>query len=105
MPCSGENGAGKTTLMHIADGLLQPDAGVILAAGVPVRFRSARDARRHGIGLVHQHSTAVPALSVAENIALAAGWPVAPGGACIGVLANSASGSRFPSTPPCPPAG
>lgn len=75
----GENGAGKSTLMHIADGLLRPDAGTIAVDGVPVRFRSARDARRHGIGMVHQHSTAVPALSVMENIALAAGWPVAPG--------------------------
>jgi len=74
----GENGAGKTTLMRIADGLLPPDAGTILLDGHPTRFRSARDARRNGICLVHQHSTAVPALSVAENIALAAGWPVAP---------------------------
>jgi len=75
----GENGAGKSTLMHIADGLLQADGGSIAVDGSPVRFRSPRDARRRGIGMVHQHSTAVPALSVMENIALAAGWPVAPG--------------------------
>jgi simple sugar transport system ATP-binding protein len=74
----GENGAGKSTLMHVADGLLRPDAGTLAVDGQAVRFRSARDARRHGIGMVHQHSTAVPALSVMENIALAAGWPVAP---------------------------
>ena len=74
----GENGAGKSTLMHIADGLIRPDAGTIEVDGATVRFRSTRDARRHGIGMVHQHSTAVPALSVMENIALAAGWPVAP---------------------------
>lgn len=74
----GENGAGKSTLMHTADGLIRPDAGTIAVDGAVVRFRSARDARRHGIGMVHQHSTAVPALSVMENIALAAGWPVAP---------------------------
>lgn len=74
----GENGAGKTTLMHIADGLLRPDAGTVSVDGVPVRLRTARDARRHGIGMVHQHSTAVGGLTVEENIALAAGWPVAP---------------------------
>lgn len=74
----GENGAGKSTLMRIANGLLRPDAGTISVDGTTVRFRSARDARRHGIGMVHQHSTAVPALSVMENIALAAGWSVGP---------------------------
>lgn len=74
----GENGAGKTTLTRIAGGLLHPDAGVVLVDGQATRLRSARDARKRGIGLVHQHSTAVPALSVAENIALTAGWPVAP---------------------------
>jgi len=74
----GENGAGKSTLMHVADGLLQPDGGAILLDGVPIRLRTARDARRFGIGMVHQHSTAVPALTVAENIALGAEWPVAP---------------------------
>ena len=74
----GENGAGKSTLMHIAVGLLRPGGGTISVDGQPVRFRSARDARRRGIGMVHQHSTAVPAFSVMENIALAAGWPVDP---------------------------
>jgi simple sugar transport system ATP-binding protein len=29
--------------------------------------------------MVHQHLTSIPALTVAENVALAAGWPVAPG--------------------------
>ena len=29
--------------------------------------------------MVHQHFTSVPAFTVAENVALAAGWPVAPG--------------------------
>jgi general nucleoside transport system ATP-binding protein len=31
-----------------------------------------------GIGMVHQHFTAVPAMTVAENIALAAGWSGRP---------------------------
>jgi simple sugar transport system ATP-binding protein len=74
----GENGAGKSTLMHIAYGMLPPDAGDILIGGVPRRLRSPRDAREAGIGLVHQHFTSIPALTVAENIALFAGWDVRP---------------------------
>ncbi len=72
----GENGAGKSTLMHIAGGLLRPDAGVIAVRGRVTTFRSPRDARRAGIGMVHQHFTAIPALTVGENVALAAGWAV-----------------------------
>ena len=72
----GENGAGKSTLMNIAGGLLQPDAGSITLRGVVTHLHSPRAARRAGIGLVHQHFTTIPALSVAENVALAAGWSV-----------------------------
>jgi general nucleoside transport system ATP-binding protein len=74
----GENGAGKTTLMHVAFGLVRPDAGEVSVDGVPRAIGSPRVARRLGIGMVHQHFTSVPALTVAENVALAAGWPVAP---------------------------
>ena len=70
----GENGAGKTTLMHIAYGLVRPDAGEVRVDAAPRLIASPGQARRLGIGLVHQHFTAVPALTVAENIALAAGW-------------------------------
>lgn len=73
----GENGAGKSTLMHIAAGLLRPDAGTIEVHGQPTDLHSPRDARKAGIGMVHQHFTTVPALTVAENLALARG--VAPG--------------------------
>lgn len=76
----GENGAGKSTLMHIAAGLVRPDAGTILLNGLPQTFGSPRAARRAGIGLVHQHFTSIAALTVAENIALFAGWPVRPRG-------------------------
>ena len=74
----GENGAGKSTLMHIAYGLVRPDAGTIAVRGRATFPRSPRDARRFGIGMVHQHFTSIPALTVGENIALAAGWPVRP---------------------------
>ena len=73
----GENGAGKSTLMRIAAGLIRPDAGTIEVNGQPTPLHSPHDARRAGVGMVHQHFTTVPALTVAENLALARG--VAPG--------------------------
>lgn len=74
----GENGAGKTTLMHVAYGLVAPDAGSVAIDGVAVRVGSPREARRLGIGMVHQHFTSIPALSVAENVALETEWPLRP---------------------------
>jgi ABC-type uncharacterized transport system ATPase subunit len=74
----GENGAGKSTLMHIAYGLVRSDTGDVRVNGVVRKIASPRQARELGIGMVHQHFTSVPALTVAENIALAAGWAVVP---------------------------
>jgi ABC-type uncharacterized transport system ATPase subunit len=76
----GENGAGKSTLMHVAYGLLRPDAGTVVVTGpdgveaTTRGFSSPRAARAAGIGMVHQHFTSIPALTVSENIALTAGW-------------------------------
>ena len=69
----GENGAGKSTLMHIAAGMVPPDAGTIQVDGREIRFHSPRDARALGIGMVHQHFTSIPGLTVGENLSLAAG--------------------------------
>ncbi|WP_084646553.1 ABC transporter ATP-binding protein [Devosia insulae] len=66
----GENGAGKTTLMRALAGLLQPQAGSIEIGGQPVVIDGPLEARRLGIGMVHQHFMLVPTLTVAENIAL-----------------------------------
>jgi general nucleoside transport system ATP-binding protein len=74
----GENGAGKSTLMRIAAGLLSPDRGAIKVRGAAMEFRSPRDARRRGIGMVHQHFTSIPAFSVGENVALSSDWPIRP---------------------------
>jgi ABC-type uncharacterized transport system ATPase subunit len=66
----GENGAGKTTLMRVAFGMLRPDTGDVRLDGRDVRLRSPVDAIAAGIGMVHQHFTLVPAMTVAENLAL-----------------------------------
>jgi general nucleoside transport system ATP-binding protein len=67
----GENGAGKSTLMNIVYGLYKPDEGQILIRGEPIALGSAREAIRHGIGMVHQHFMLIPVMTVAENIVLA----------------------------------
>ena len=66
----GENGAGKTTLMRAAFGMVRPDGGRIQVHGREVRLRSPADAIDAGIGMVHQHFTLVPPMTVAENVAL-----------------------------------
>ena len=69
----GENGAGKSTLMKIIYGYYQPDAGTIRMNGKETRFRSPQDSIRSGVGMVFQNFTLVPAMTVAENVALF--WP------------------------------
>ena len=59
----GENGAGKSTLMKILSGNIQRDAGSILIDGEPVDIRSPRDARAHGIAIIHQELNTVPAMT------------------------------------------
>ncbi len=68
----GENGAGKSTLMSILYGFYHADAGEILVNGQPVRINEARDAIRHGIGMVHQHFMLVDVFTVIENVILGA---------------------------------
>jgi general nucleoside transport system ATP-binding protein len=66
----GENGAGKSTLMNILFGHVAPDEGQLRVRGKAVTLGSPHDAMAHGIGLVHQHFSLVPTLTVAENVAL-----------------------------------
>ena len=64
----GENGSGKTTLMNMLSGIYAPDAGQILVDGKPVSITSPEDAKRLGIGMVHQHFKLVDVFSAADNI-------------------------------------
>jgi ABC-type uncharacterized transport system ATPase subunit len=66
----GENGAGKSTLMSILAGMVSPDSGRILLDGRDVRIHSPKRALELGIGMVYQHTTLVPTLSVLENLML-----------------------------------
>jgi ribose transport system ATP-binding protein len=75
----GENGAGKSTMMKIIAGVHTDFTGDMLVEGKPVRFRSARDALAHGIGMVHQELSVVGELTVAENVFLGV-QPVKAGG-------------------------
>jgi ABC-type uncharacterized transport system ATPase subunit len=66
----GENGAGKTTLMRIAFGMLSTDDGTLRVHGKRLSVRTPAAAIAAGVGMVHQHFTLVPAMTVAENLAL-----------------------------------
>src|SRR5829696_6134064 len=66
----GENGAGKSTLMRILDGVHRPDSGSVVIDGQPCHFSSPRDAIAAGVVMIPQELRLVPALSVAENLAL-----------------------------------
>lgn len=64
----GENGAGKTTLMNILFGHYVPDEGKVFVKGNELPQGRPRAAIDAGVGMVHQHFTLAPNLSVLENI-------------------------------------
>ena len=67
----GENGAGKSTLVKCLVGYYQPDAGSIVVDRRERDIRSPHDAHALGIGMVYQHFTLVPSMTVAENLVMA----------------------------------
>ncbi len=69
----GENGAGKSTLVKCIVGYYAPDAGAVLIDGREQAIASPTVARALGIGMVYQHFTVVPGMTVAENLLLARG--------------------------------
>ena len=66
----GENGAGKSTLVKCIMGFYKPDHGDVLINKHARAIASPRDAHQYGIGMVYQHFTSVPAMTVAENLVL-----------------------------------
>jgi len=67
----GENGAGKSTLVKCLVGYHPPDAGQIVVGRRERDIRSPHDAHALGIGMVYQHFTLVPSMTVAENLVMA----------------------------------
>ncbi|WP_086665406.1 sugar ABC transporter ATP-binding protein [Lentzea kentuckyensis] len=65
----GENGAGKSTVIKMLAGVYQKDSGDILLEGEELT------GARHGISFVHQDLGLVEWMTVAENIAMATGFP------------------------------
>ena len=80
----GENGAGKSTLMKVLSGAYQPDGGSIAIAGRAVRFTHPIEARRAGVGIIHQELSLLPHRTVAENIFLGHANRGVPGAASTG---------------------
>jgi general nucleoside transport system ATP-binding protein len=67
----GENGAGKSTLVKCIMGYHRPDDGDLLVWGRERTFTNPREAHALGLGMVYQHFTLVPNMTVAENLLLA----------------------------------
>ncbi|MGA0198607.1 MAG: ABC transporter ATP-binding protein [Prochlorotrichaceae cyanobacterium] len=66
----GENGAGKSTLVKCIMGFYHPTHGEVLIDNQLRSIHSPKDAHHYGIGMVYQHFTSVPSMTVAENLVL-----------------------------------
>ncbi len=66
----GENGAGKSTLCKAIAGVVPLDTGDLTFEGAQFVLKSPRDAFDKGISMVHQETSLVPQLSVAQNMVL-----------------------------------
>lgn len=69
----GENGAGKSTLVKCVAGFQRAEEGSILIDGREQDIANPVVARQLGIGMVYQHFTLAPGMTVAENLLLAGG--------------------------------
>jgi simple sugar transport system ATP-binding protein len=69
----GENGAGKSTLVKCLLGYYRADEGAFLIDGHEETIARPADADRLGLGMVYQHFTLVPSMTVAENLVMSRG--------------------------------
>jgi branched-chain amino acid transport system ATP-binding protein len=78
----GRNGAGKTTTLRTIMGVIAPGSGSIRLDGVPIHGRPPYEIARMGMQLVPEERAIFGALTVEENLRLAAltapsAWPIA----------------------------
>ncbi len=66
----GENGAGKSTLVKCLMGYYRADSGQVAVDGTERQISNPRHAHHFGLGMVYQHFTLVPSMTVAENLVL-----------------------------------
>lgn len=66
----GENGAGKSTFVKCLLGYYRADEGSFLINGREETIARPADADRLGLGMVYQHFTLVPSMTVAENLVM-----------------------------------
>jgi len=66
----GENGAGKSTLSKLISGVVEPTSGEVFLNGKPLRISTPAEAQKNGIVMVHQETSLVPSMTVAQNLFL-----------------------------------
>ena len=66
----GENGAGKSTLVKCLLGYYRADEGSFLVDNHEATIERPADADALGLGMVYQHFTLVPSMTVAENLVM-----------------------------------
>ncbi len=64
----GENGSGKSTLVKVLNGVVRPDKGEVLLAGVQLRLSTPRQARQAGIATTFQEILVLEQLSLIDNL-------------------------------------
>ncbi|EFC86749.1 ATP-binding cassette domain-containing protein, partial [Parafrankia sp. EUN1f] len=104
----GGNGSGKSTLFKCLAGVHTADAGTVAVRGaeLPASHLTARRAHQLGLRFVHQDLGLFDGLTVAENIAIGAGFPTRGGRIRWRALRNRVAGLldrlEIPATPDTP---